>query len=143
MGRRWCFSTLHYEIDDPEAVFQNLVGLCTVEDETTLRSMATQDEGGRVINAEIPWSRPGYKKSKALDNTILGRIMIDHHDLLIEVNSEARAEVAKTEMETIGGACHIHNNGNPIPRNHAGWRNAGRISKRVRTRGTDAVAGGP
>lgn len=93
------FQTLLYEIDAPETAFQRLFGLCTVEDEETLRSMATLDEGGRVIKAEIPWSRPGHKKSNALDNTILGRIMIDHHNLLIEVNSEARAEVAGKEME--------------------------------------------
>ncbi|MBW1829651.1 MAG: SEC-C domain-containing protein, partial [Deltaproteobacteria bacterium] len=96
-GEPMVFHKLHYEIDDPEVAFQNLVSLSTVEDETTLRSMATLDDGGMVKKAEIPWSRPGHKKSKALDNTILGRIMIDPHKLLIEVNSEARAEVARKE----------------------------------------------
>lgn len=103
-GDPMLFHTLHYKIDNPETAFQRLVSLCTVEDETTLRSLATLDEGGRVIMAEIPWSRPGHKKSKALDNTILGRICIDHEKLLFEVNSEARAEVARKEMEVrLGG----------------------------------------
>ncbi len=98
-GEPLLFHTLYYDIDDPETVFQGLTSLCTVEDETTLRSMATRDEGGRVIKAEIPWSRSGHKKSEALDNTILGRILIDHHKLSIEVNSEGRAEVARKEMD--------------------------------------------
>jgi len=98
-GDPMVFHKLHYKIDDPEAAFQGLVSLCTVEDETTLRSMATLDESGKVIKAEIPWSRPGHKKSKALDNTILGQISVDHQKLLFEVNSEARAEVARREME--------------------------------------------
>jgi len=98
-GDPMVFHKLHYKIDDPEAAFQGLVSLCTVEDETTLRSMATLDEAGWVIKAEIPWSRPGHKKSKALDNTILGRISIDNQKLLFEVSSEARAEVARREME--------------------------------------------
>jgi len=91
--------TLHYEIDDPETAFQGLVSLSTVEDEATLRGMATLDNDDRVVKAEIPWSRPRHKNSEALNNTILGRIIIDYHKLIVEVNSEARAEVVGKEME--------------------------------------------
>ena len=98
-GELLVFHKLHYEIDDPETAFKGLVSLCTVEDETALRSMANVDEGGRVVKAEIPWSRPGHKNSKPLNNTILGRIIIDNHQLFFEVNSKSRAEVAGKEMK--------------------------------------------
>jgi len=92
--------TLHYEIDDPETAFQGLFNLCTVEDEESLRASATLDQEGKVSKAEISWSRPGYKANKGLDNTILGRIMINQQRLAIDVNSKKRAKTAQNEVKT-------------------------------------------
>ncbi|MBU0986817.1 MAG: SEC-C domain-containing protein [Proteobacteria bacterium] len=94
------FHTLHYEIDDPEEVFRRLGDLSVTEDAQTLRNEATLDAKGMVVKAEIPWSRKGHKASSALDNTILGRIVIDHQKLTVEVNSEARAKTIRREIET-------------------------------------------
>lgn len=93
------FHTLHYDIDDAETAFQHLCSLSVVENEKTLRSSATMDDKGRVIKAEITWSREGHKASSALDNTILGRIVINHQKMTIEVNSEARAETIRAEID--------------------------------------------
>ncbi|MBW2251040.1 MAG: DUF2384 domain-containing protein [Deltaproteobacteria bacterium] len=94
------FHILHYDINDAEKAFQRLCSLSAVEDEKTLRTSATIDDKGRVIKAEIPWSREGHKASSALDNTVLGRIAISNRKLTIEVNSEARAKVVRKEVET-------------------------------------------
>jgi len=94
------FHTLHYVIDEPEMVFRCLSDLSATEDIQTLRNEATLDAKGMVVKAEIPWSREGHKAGKALDNTILGRIIIDNQKLSIEVNSEARARTIRREIET-------------------------------------------
>ncbi|MEA3280152.1 MAG: hypothetical protein U9Q38_06095, partial [Thermodesulfobacteriota bacterium] len=94
------FHILHYDIDDAETAFQHLCSLSAVEDEKTLRNSAIKDDKGRVIKAEITWSREGYKASSALDNTILGRIIINNRKLTIEVNSEARAKAIRKEVKT-------------------------------------------
>jgi len=94
------FHILHYDIDDAEKAFQHLSSLSVMEDEKTLRSSTTMDDNGRVIKAEIPWSREGHKASSALDNTVLGRIVINNKKLTIEVNSEARAKTIRKEVKT-------------------------------------------
>jgi len=94
------FHTLHYDIDDAETAFKHFCSLSVAEDEKTLRSSAIMDDKGRVIKAEIPWSREGHKASSALDNTILGRIVINNQKLTIEVNSEARAKAIRKEVKT-------------------------------------------
>ncbi|MBL7178771.1 MAG: SEC-C domain-containing protein [Desulfobacterales bacterium] len=98
------FHTLHYEIDDPETAFRRLSDLSATEDPQTLRNEATLDAQGMVLKAEIPWSRKGHKASSALDNTILGHIVIDHRKLSVEVNSEARAKTIRQEIKArLGG----------------------------------------
>jgi hypothetical protein len=93
------FHTLHYDIDDAETAFQSLSDLSVTEDAQTLREGATLDAKGRIVKAQIPWTRKGYKASKALDNTILGRIVIEHCKMTVEVNSEARAHTIRKEIE--------------------------------------------
>jgi Domain of unknown function (DUF6398) len=94
------FHTLHYDIDDAEKAFQHLSSLSVMEDEKTLRSSAIMDDKGRVIKAEFPWSSKGHKASSALDNTVLGRIVINNKKITIEVNSEARAKAIRKEVKT-------------------------------------------
>ena len=99
-GEPLLFHILHYDIDDAEKVFQHLCSLSVMEDEKTLRSSATMDNNGRITKGEFSWSREGHKGSSALDNTILGRIVINNRKLTIEVNSEARAKGIRKEVET-------------------------------------------
>ncbi len=94
------FHILHYDIDDAEKAFKRLCSLSVIEDEKTLRSSAIMDDNGRVIGAEFPWSREGHKASSALDNTVLGRIVINNRKLTIAVNSEARAKAIRKEVKT-------------------------------------------
>lgn len=104
------FHTLHYEIDDPETAFQRLYDLSVMEGCQTLRHEATLDAQGLVVKAEIPWSRKGHKVSSALDNTILGHIVIDHRKLSVEVNSQARAKTIRQEIKTrLGGQARYKN----------------------------------
>ena len=93
------FHTIYYEIDSPDLVFERLKVLAEISSETELRETADQDESGRIIRAEVPWSRQGQNKTAAMDNTVLGQLAIDEHRLTIEVNSARRAEIIRSEIE--------------------------------------------
>ncbi len=94
------FHTIYYEIDSPELVFERLKVLSVVNSEAELRAAADLDESGRMIRAEIPWSRKGQNMTAALDNTILGQLAIDERRLKVAVNSARRAKTIRREIET-------------------------------------------
>jgi hypothetical protein len=94
------FHTIYYEIDSPDLVFELLKVLAEISSETELRETADQNESGRIIRAEVPWSRQGQNKTAAMDNTVLGQLAIDEHRLTVEVNSARRAEIIRAEIET-------------------------------------------
>jgi len=58
---------------------------------------ATFDSTGRVLKAEFDWMRPDHSFSE--EGTILGNITIDRRSMTVLVNSEARAETIKQEIE--------------------------------------------
>lgn len=93
------FHKLYYDIDDAETAFQKLGELSIMETPAELLEAASLDKQGQIVKVEIPWTRPGYKKSSALDNTILGHLTIDGTKLLVEVNSEARAKTIQKEIK--------------------------------------------
>ena len=94
------FHTIHYEIDAPWLAFEKLKDLSATTSEAELMASADLDESGRVIRAEIPWSRKGQNIRPALENTILGRLIIEDRRLKIEVNSARRAENIRREIKT-------------------------------------------
>lgn len=93
------FHTVHYEIDEAGLAFERLKNLSATAGEAELRQSADLDESGRIVRAEIPWSRKGSKKTPALENTILGRLLIEDRRLKIAVNSARRAEKIRKEVE--------------------------------------------
>ena len=102
-GEPFDMRTLHYEIDSAEQAFAGLAGLCVTESEVRLRSLAKRDDRGDIVQVEIPWTRMGYRKS-AQDCTILGFLNIEGKTLRVSVNSAARAERIRKEIESRLGA---------------------------------------
>jgi hypothetical protein len=98
-GDPMSFHTLHFEIESSELAFDRLKSLSVVESEEELRSDAELDDAGGIRRVTIPWSRQGHKKSKGLENTLLGRLEIDDRRLKVEVNSARRAEIIRKEIE--------------------------------------------
>jgi hypothetical protein len=94
------FHTIYYEIDSPEIAFERLKALSAINSEKELHAGADLDKSGRIIRVEIPWSRKGRNKKTALENTLLGRLVIDDNRLKTEVNSARRAETIRREIET-------------------------------------------
>ncbi len=93
------FHTLQYEIEDPQQAFDKLAGLAEMEAPEDLRADAVLDGEGRIVRAEIPWSKPGNRMHESWDNTLLGRLVIDGDKLTVNVNSEARAAAIRREIE--------------------------------------------
>ena len=98
-GEPFDMQTLHYEIDSAERAFSGLAGLCVTESEAQLRALAKLDERGDIAQVEIPWTRKGYRKS-AQDSTVLGILNIEGKTLRVTVNSAARAERIRREIES-------------------------------------------
>ena len=102
------FHTLYYEIESSELAFERLNTLCGTDTADRLRSEAKLDAKGHILCVEIPWSRQGHKRSKALGNTLLGHLIIDGNTLTVEVNSAQRAEVAREKIEWLMGNAAIY-----------------------------------
>ena len=102
------FHTLYYKIESPELAFERLHSLCDTDTADRLRSEAKLDAEGHILSVEIPWSRKGHKKSKALENTLLGHLIIDGNTLTVEVNSAQRAEFARKKIERLTGNIAIY-----------------------------------
>jgi hypothetical protein len=93
------FHTIYYEIDSAEIAFERLKALSVIDSEADLREDADLDGSGRIIRVEIPWGRRGHKKNAALDNTILGHLVINDRRLEVQVNSASRAEIIRKEIK--------------------------------------------
>ncbi|MCJ7542491.1 MAG: cyclin domain-containing protein, partial [Desulfobacterales bacterium] len=102
------FHTLYYEIESSELAFERLNTLCGTDTADRLRSEAKLDARGHILRVEIPWSRKGHKRSKALENTLLGHLVIDGTTLTVEVNSAQRAEIARDKIERLMGNAAIY-----------------------------------
>jgi hypothetical protein len=93
------FHRLIYDISSADEVFEKLRDLCVTMEPEELDADATRDNAGRIVRVEIPWDRPGHKKSPGMPNTILGRIVLDGPRLTAEVNSAERAEALRHEID--------------------------------------------
>ncbi len=93
------FRTLHYDIASPEEAFEALAPLCVHQTKDELKNQAKLDADNRVHKARFAWSREGHAMSKGLDNTSLGQVSIEGDKMTVEVNSEAREEMIKLEIE--------------------------------------------
>ncbi len=82
---------LTYEITSPQLILDALVDLSFVETRDKILSNAVY-ENDHLVFVEFSWSRQGHTKVTGLDNTILGNIKIEHDKLIVEVNSQRRAD---------------------------------------------------
>ncbi len=91
-GDPLAFCRVIYEIESPRAAFDALRHLSIDHTEQELLAEATLDADGELLAVEMPWLKPGNAKHLSWQNTALGRIEIDGHRLVVEVNSEERAK---------------------------------------------------
>jgi hypothetical protein len=86
------FHRLIYEVPSAEEAFEKLCTLCVTAKPEELRADADLDDTGRIKRIEFQWDRRGYRGRPELNNTVLGRIVIDGQRLTAEVNSAERVQ---------------------------------------------------
>jgi hypothetical protein len=84
----------------PQAAFDALRHLAVGDLDEDLLADATRDSAGELRGVRFNWKKLGNKIHTEWDNTVLGWIEIDGASLVAEVNSQARAEAARRNIET-------------------------------------------
>jgi uncharacterized protein YchJ len=87
----------------PQAAFDALKHLALDDTDEDMLEDATRDSEGRLKSVLITWKKYGNKMHTTWDNTVLGKIEIDGARLVAEVNSAARADAVRNEIETALG----------------------------------------
>jgi len=87
----------------PHVAFDVLKHLALDELDEDLLSDATRDSDGKLTRVRFSWKKRGNKKHAGWDNTVLGWIEIEGTRLIAEVNSEARADAIRKNIETALG----------------------------------------
>jgi hypothetical protein len=92
----------------PQTAFDALKHLALDELDEDLLADATRDSEGNLTRARFSWKKRGNKIHTGWDNTVLGWIEIDGTRLIVEVNSEARADAIRKKIETALGENILH-----------------------------------
>jgi hypothetical protein len=87
----------------PQAAFDALKHLTLDETDEDILEDATRDSEGRLTGVHFRWKKRGNKIHASWDNTLLGSIEIDGARLVAEVNSAARADAVRKEIEAALG----------------------------------------
>ncbi len=91
---------LHFQSkEDISTVFYKLFDLATGANKRRLLEGLEVDAQGKIVRACLPWLRRGNAKYKTWHNTVLGNIEIMPRKIVIEVNSNNRAECIRQEVE--------------------------------------------
>jgi hypothetical protein len=90
---------LVFEITDPDFVFNSLAPLNVADTLENMKQHAKTDAKGRILKADITWTKEGNTKIASYDNTIMGEIKINEKKLTIQVNSAERSEIIRKKVE--------------------------------------------
>jgi len=85
----------------PREALDSLRQLNLTENDESMLTGAEYDPTGELRKIEFAWEKPGNKKHKDWNNTILGHLHIEGVKLTAEVNSENRAQKFKALMEKL------------------------------------------
>jgi hypothetical protein len=89
----------------PEEALQQLLCLALSKDPAEFLHEASYDKKGKVKRIELPWLKKGNKQHKHWNNTVMGHLIIEKGKLILETNSEQRAERGKKLLsKTLGDA---------------------------------------
>jgi hypothetical protein len=79
----------------PEETLKHLLPLALSKNPKEFLEDAKRDKNGRIKRIELPWLKKGNKRHRDWSNTILGHLVIEQGKLILETNSERRAERGK------------------------------------------------
>ena len=79
----------------PEEALSHLLPLTLEKSSKEILQGARKDKSGTIKRIEFPWLVKGNKKHKGWNNTVYGHIIIDQDRLILETNSQERAQKGK------------------------------------------------
>jgi hypothetical protein len=95
-GERLQFTKFYFKLTiSPEEAFNQLKPLTFDEDPDEFLREAKKDTAGAIKEIQFPWIKKGNKLHKSWDNTILGQITLENNRLILEINSQERAQNCK------------------------------------------------
>ena len=96
--------TLYFEIDSPDFAFEKLKVL--VKDQIPEEELleGAEFEGDKLLAVEIPWFKKNKKNTHLSSNILLGRIKILRKKLVVEVNSNKRADTITQKLNSLLGS---------------------------------------
>jgi SEC-C motif/Protein of unknown function (DUF2384) len=100
--------TLTFRTGSAHAAFEALAPLASGVSKQELLQGAKLDRDGALTSVEIPWMKKGNRMHKEWDNTILGHLRISGRSLVVDVNSERRAQRICAEIEKRLGILATH-----------------------------------
>jgi hypothetical protein len=87
------FSKSYFKITiEPEKAFNFLLPLTLEEESDKFLQQAKKDKSGKIKQIKFSWLKKGNKKNKSWDNTVLGHITLEPGRLILETNSQERAQ---------------------------------------------------
>lgn len=87
------FSKSYFVLDmDIEEALHGLLPLTLLKNPGQILEAAKRNKSGKITELEFPWLKKGNKKHPEWENTILGHITITKKKLILETNSEKRAQ---------------------------------------------------
>jgi len=107
-GDSLVFHTLTFRVGSAQVAFDALAPLAWERSKEELLKDAEVTRDGVLCSVEIEWAKPGNKKFKTWDNTILGRLKISGRSLVATVNSKERARSIRAEIERRLGILAVH-----------------------------------
>lgn len=94
-GENYVMNDLYFELlCSPQEAFDKLADIAKGIPKEDLLQSAVYD-GGDLIEIEFPWCRLENKIHKDWSNTVLGHVKIQQGKILVNVNSDERAEVIR------------------------------------------------
>ncbi|CAM4451886.1 MAG: hypothetical protein LEGION0398_MBIBDBAK_00762 [Legionellaceae bacterium] len=84
----------------PEETLKQVLPLALSKHPEEFLEDAKRDKNGHIKRIELPWLKKGNKRHHHWSNTILGHLVIEQGKLILETNSERRAERGKKLLIT-------------------------------------------
>ena len=92
---QFCHTSFTLTNISPETALKQLMPLTLSNDPNEFLQAAVRDKAGDISTIQLKWLKTGNKQNQQAETTVLGDITIEADRLLLETNSQERAEQGK------------------------------------------------
>jgi hypothetical protein len=88
----------------PKDTLMMILSMTLSNDPEEFLSVAERTAAGKIKQIKCPWLQRGNKRHKSWENTVLGHLIIEEKKLVLETNSQERAERGRALLIELLGA---------------------------------------